>query len=206
LAYTARECDAVPYAQAGNPLGSKQTTVNSMPSRFTYPFTATTVIARKLVPLLLFTLGIGLFAWAGKEFYAWQRPWIVLPSALLGLMAWLVAGYFFTLLPEIRTDESGLRARRMGLLWRRIAWQSVAGVKQTAQIDLLGWVESFYTVYAWRTLAGRRGNIRRSWHRRCKRAFRFSGHIRNAEQLLTLIQENVDRAAEDEPSREPNLR
>ena len=35
--------------------------------RFWYPFTATTVIARKLVPLLLFTLGIGMFNWAGRQ-------------------------------------------------------------------------------------------------------------------------------------------
>jgi hypothetical protein len=171
-----------------------------MPSRFTYPFTASTVIARKLVPLLLFTLGIGLFAWAGKEFYAWQRPWIVLPSALLGLMVWLVAGYFFTLLPEIRADESGLRARRMGLFWKRTDWECVAAVKQTAHIDLLGWVESFYTVYAWRTVAGRRGHVRRSWHRRAKPAFRFSGHIRNSTQLLAIIEVKLEDAADSDPS------
>ncbi len=76
--------------------------------RFWYPFTATTVIARRLVPLLLFTLGIGLFLWAGREYYSWKRPWAVWPAAALGVMAWLAAGYFFTLLPEIRSSDQGL--------------------------------------------------------------------------------------------------
>jgi hypothetical protein len=159
--------------------------------RFRYPFTATTVIARRLVPLLLFTLGIGLFLWAGRDFYYWKRPWAVLPQALLGILAWAVAGYFFTLLPEVYADAEGLRVRRWGLFWRHIPWRSLAGVEQTAQIDLLGWAESFYTVYAWRTLAGRGGRVRREWHRKRVRTFRFSGHIRNAERLLALIQEHL---------------
>jgi hypothetical protein len=160
--------------------------------KFWYPFTATTVIARKLAPLLLFTLGIGLFLWAGREYYAWLRPWAVLPAALLGALSWLTAGYFFTLLPTVHAGEEGLRVRRWGLFWRHFPWESVAGAEQTAQVDLLGWVESFYTVYAWRTLAGRRGQARREWHRKRVRAFRFSGHIRNAERLLALIEERAE--------------
>ncbi len=159
--------------------------------RFWYPFTATTVLARKLVPLLLFTLGVGLFLLAGREYYFWKRPWAILPEAALGILAWLAAGYFFTLLPEVHADDEGLRVRRWGLFWRRIPWEVVAEVQKTAQVDLLGWVESFYTVYAWRTLAGRRGHVRREWHRRPVRAFRFSGHIRNCDQLLAMIQEQA---------------
>ncbi len=159
--------------------------------RFWYPFTATTVIARKLVPLLLFTLGIGLFLWAGREYYAWLRPWAVWPAAALGVLAWLAAAYFFTLLPEVRADATALRVRRWGLFWRRIPWERVAGVELTSQIDLLGWVESFYTVYEWRVLVGRRGRVRREWHRRRASAFRFSGHIRGSERLLALIQERA---------------
>jgi hypothetical protein len=171
--------------------------------RFWYPFTATTIIARKLVPLLLFTLGIGLFVWAGREYYYWLRPWAVLPSAALGLLAWLAAGYFFTLLPEVRTDAQGLRVRRGGLFWRRIPWASVADVRRTARLDLLGWVESIYTVYIWRAVGGRHGRIRREWHRRTKPAFRFSGHIRNSEGLLALIQERMatDHAGAPAPDR-----
>ena len=168
--------------------------------RFWYPFTATTVIARKLVPLLLFTLGIGLFVWAGREYYFWRRPWAVLPSAALGASAWLAAAYFFTLLPEVRADAGGLRVRRWGLFWRHISWASVAGVQKTAQIDLLGWIELFYTVYAWRVVPGRRGQARRDWHRKTKRAFRFSGHIRNSERLLALIQEKTAADGADEAS------
>ncbi|MGD2206426.1 MAG: hypothetical protein PVH17_06575 [Anaerolineae bacterium] len=156
---------------------------------FYYPFTATTVIARKLVPLLLFSLGIGLLLWAGREYYFWLHPWVVWPALGLGLLTWLAAGYFFTLLPEVHADDAGLRVRRWGVLWRRIPWEEVAEVQRTAQIDLLGWAEAFYTVYAWRTLGGRRGRVRRQWHRRPVRAFRFSGHIRNCERLLALIQE-----------------
>jgi hypothetical protein len=167
--------------------------------RFWYPFTASTVIARKLVPLLLFTLGTGLFLWAGREYYSWKRPWVVWPGAALGLVTWLAAGYFFLLLPEVCADRDALRVRRGGLFWRYIPWQAVADVRMTAQIDLLGWVESFYTVYLWRTLAGRRGRIRRAWHRRQVPAFRFSGHIRNSEQLLALIRE---AAAESEQREE----
>jgi hypothetical protein len=63
----------------------------------------------------------------------------------------------------------------------------------------LGWVESFYTVYVWRSVAGRRGRIRRDWHRRQVPAFRFSGHIRNSGRLLALIQEHA--APRDEASR-----
>jgi hypothetical protein len=159
--------------------------------RFWYPFTATTVIARRLVPLLLFTLGIGLFLWAGREHYYWKRPWVVLPVTVLGLLVWLAAGYFFTLLPEVHAGDEGLRVRRWGLFWRRIPWESVASVQRTAQIDLLGWVESFYTVCVWRTVPGRQGKVRRDWHRKQKRGFRFSGHIRNCERLLTLIQERA---------------
>jgi len=166
--------------------------------RFWYPFTASTVLARKLVPLLLFTLGIGLLLWAGREYYFWNRPWAILPEAALGLLCWLAAGYFFTLLPDIRADDQGLRVRRWGLFWHRIPWTAVAGVRKTAQVDLLGWVESFYTVYRWRTLPGRRGRVRREWHRRTVRAFRFSGHIRNNERLLALLEARIapDQAEE----------
>jgi hypothetical protein len=159
--------------------------------RFWYPFTATTVIARKLVPFLLFTLGLGLFLWAGREYYFWKRPWAVWPAAALGALTWLAAAYFFTLLPPVRSSQAGLYVRRWGLFWQHIPWEQVAGVQRTARIDLLGWAESFYTVYAWRTLLGRRGRVRREWHRRQVPAFRFSGHIRNSERLLALIGEHT---------------
>lgn len=162
--------------------------------RFWYPFTATTVLARRLVPLLLFTLGVGLFLWSGREYYFWKRPWAILPEAVLGLLCWLAAGYFFTLLPEIRADGEGLYVRRWGLFWQRVPWRSVVGVRRTAQVDLLGWVESFYTVYRWRALAGRRGRVRREWHRKEARAFRFSAHIRNCERLLALIDQRAGRS------------
>jgi hypothetical protein len=148
--------------------------------RFWYPFTATTVIARRMVPLLLFTLGIGLFLWAGHEYYLWLRPWAVWPGAALGVGAWLAAGYFFTLLPEVRADKVGLTVRRWGLFWRRFPWEVVAGVEKTAEVDLLGWTESLYSVY--RRQTGRRGQVR---------AFRFSGHIRNSERLVALIREQA---------------
>ena len=163
-----------------------------MTERFRYPFTASTVIARRLVPLLVLTLGVGMWLWAGREFYYWRRPWAVLPEAVLGGLSWLVAGYFFTLLPEVHADGEGLRVRRWGLFWRRIPWQAVAGVRQTARIDLLGWVESFYTVYVWRARV-RHGEPRR----RRVRAFRFSGHICNVERLLTLIQERMKGSHDD---------
>ena len=165
--------------------------MKNQPERFWYPFTATTVIARKIVPLMLFTLGIGLFALAGREFYTWQRPWAVFPSAGLGLLAWLAAIYFFTLLPEIRASDTGLSVRRWGLFWRHIPWISVASVHETARIDLLGWVESFYTVYVWREVRGRKGHVRRDWHVKQGNALRFSGHIRNSERLLNLIRERA---------------
>jgi hypothetical protein len=171
--------------------------------RFWYPFTATTVIARKLVPFLLFTLGLGLFLWAGREYYFWKRPWAVWPAAVLGAFTWLAAVYFFTLLPQVRSGESGLYVRRWGLFWQHIPWEHVAGVQRTARIDLLGWIESFYTVYAWRTLLGRRGRVRREWHRRQVPTFRFSGHIRNSERLLQLIREHTaadQSAGSGEPS------
>jgi hypothetical protein len=171
--------------------------MSNQEERFWYPFTATTVIARKLVPLLLFTMGIGLFVWAGREYYFWKRPWTVLPVALLGALTWLAAGYFFTLLPEIRAGDEGLRVRRWGLFWRHIPWESVADVRKTAWIDLLGWVESFYSVYVWRTVRGRRGRVRREWHRQRKRVFRFSGHIRNCDELLALIQEQATEIESD---------
>jgi hypothetical protein len=164
--------------------------------RFWYPFTATTLIARKLVPLLLFTLGIGMFVWAGREYYFWTRPWAVIPEAGLGVLCWAAAAYFFTLLPEVRAGDDGLAVRRWGLFWRRVPWHTVAGVDKTAEIDLLGWRESFYTVYVWRAIAGRRGRVRRNWHRRRMPVFRFSGHIRGAERLRTLIER---RAAHDAP-------
>ena len=164
--------------------------------RFWYPFTATTVIARTLVPLLLFTLGIGMFIWAGREYYFWRRPWAVIPETALGLLSWAAAVYFFTLLPEVRAGDEGLEVRRWGLFWRRIPWRVVAGVEKMAQIDLLGWRESFYTVYAWRPIAGRRGRVRRGWHRRRVPVFRFSGHISGAQRLLTLIE---SRAPQDVP-------
>ena len=158
--------------------------------RFWYPSTATMVIARRLVPLLFFTLGVGLFVWAGRDYYFWLRPWAVIPEAALGLLCWLASGYFFTLLPEVRAGrEQGLVVRRLGLFWRQIPWQSVAEVRQTARIDLLGWVESFYTLFIWRPTAGRRGQVRREWHRHKVRAFRFSGHIRDCDRLLELIQQ-----------------
>ena len=165
--------------------------MSDQPERFWYPFTASTVIARRLVPLLLFTLGIGLFSWAGREYWFWKRPWAVVPALALGVLVWLAAGYFFTLLPEVHADGEGLRVRRWGLFWRRLPWGQVAGVRQTARVDLLGWVESFYTVYAWRTVRGRQGQVRRDWHRRQVPAFRFSGHIRNAERLLALVKERT---------------
>ena len=147
--------------------------------RFWYPFTATTVIARKLAPLLLFTLGVGLFLLAGREYHLWVRPWAVWPAAALGALAWAAAGYFYTLLPEVHADGKGLRVRRWGPIWQRIPWEAVAGVEKRAEVDLLGWTESLYTVYRWRMVAGRRQ----------VRAFRFSGHIRNCERLVALIQE-----------------
>jgi hypothetical protein len=162
--------------------------------RFWYPFTASTVIARRLVPLLVFTLGVGMWLWAGREFYYWRRPWAVLPEAMLGGLSWLVAGYFFALLPEVHADGEGLRVRRWGLFWRRIPWQAVAGVRQTARIDLLGWVESFYTIYVWRVS---RRSRRREPRQRRVRAFRFSGHICNGERLLTLIQERMKGSHDD---------
>jgi hypothetical protein len=151
--------------------------------RFWYPSTAPTVIARKLVPLLFFTLGVGLFIWAGRDYYYWLQPWAVLPDVALGILSWLAASYFFTLLPEVRVDGQGLAVRRLGFFWRRIPWPEVAGVRQTAQVDLLGWVESFYGLYVWRPRATRR---------RQARAFRFSGHIRNCEHLLELVQRRVE--------------
>jgi hypothetical protein len=164
--------------------------MSHQPARFGYPFTATTVLARKLVPFLLFTLGIGLLLRAGREYYFWTHPWMVLPAGMLGVLCWLAAVYFFTLLPTVYADEEGLRVRRWGLFWRRIPWHSVVGVHKTARVDLLGWVESFYTVFRWRALTGRRGRVRRAWHRRPVRAFRFSGHIRDCERLLALIEQH----------------
>jgi hypothetical protein len=170
--------------------------------KFSYPFTATTVIARRLAPLLLFTLGAGLLIWAGREFYYWKRPWAVLPEAALGLLSWAAAAYFYTLLPEVRADEAGLKVRRWGPFWREIPWGRVAGVERTAQVDLLGWVESLYTVYAWRPVAGRRGRVRRTWHRRRRAAFRFSGHVRNCQRLIDLVEARAagdGEADESEP-------
>lgn len=174
--------------------------MSDKPERFWYPFTATTVLARTLVPLLLFTLGTGLWLWAGREFYFWRRPWAVLPEALLALLAWLVAGYFFTLLPEVRASASGLQVRRWGVLWRRIPWPAIAGVEKTAQVDLMGWAESFYTVYTWQAVSGRRGHVRRDWHRKKGRAFRFSGHIRNCERLVAMIEEQAAARASESDS------
>lgn len=159
--------------------------------RFWYPFTATTVIARRLAPLLLVTLGAGLIIWAGREFYFWRRPWAVLPELFLGLLTWVSALYFWTLLPEVHAGEGGLAVRRLGPIWQRWTWDQVAGLHKAASIDLLGWSESFYTVSVWRPLASRRGRTRRAWHRRPVRAFRFSGHIRNCERLVTLIGERL---------------
>lgn len=153
--------------------------------RFWYPSTATMVVARRLVPLLLFTLGTGLFIWAGRDYYYWLRPWAVLPEVVLGFLSWLVGGYLFTLLPEVRADEQGLAVRRLGLFWRRIAWANVAGVRQTARVDLLGWDESFYTVYVWRSGGARKRPVR---------AFRFSGHICNCARLLELVQQRIGAA------------
>ncbi len=168
--------------------------MSDQPERFSYPFTATTVLARKLVPLLLFTMGVGLFVWSARDYYFWARPWAFLPEAVLGLLCWLAAGYFYTLLPEVRAGDEGFWVRHWGLFWRRIRWTSLVEVRVTAQVDLLGWAESLYTVYVWRTLPGRRGRVRREWHRRPVRAFRFSGHIRNCERLLALIEERAEPA------------
>jgi hypothetical protein len=168
--------------------------LSGQPVRFGYPFTATTVLARKLVPLLLFSMGIGLALWAVREYYLWIRPWAVIPEVVLGVLCWLAAGYFFMLLPEIRADAEALHVRRWGLFWQRIPWDEVAGVEKTAEVDLVGWVESFYTVYRWQPIVGRRGRIRREWHRRRVRAFRFSGHIRGCEKLLALLQERASAA------------
>jgi Bacterial PH domain len=150
--------------------------------RFWYPSTATMVVARRLVPLLLFTLGAGLFVWAGRDYYYWLRPWAVAPEAVLGLLSWLVGWYLFTLLPEVRADEEGLIVRRLGFFLRRIAWADVAGVRQTARVDVLGWDESLYTLYVWRS---------RGAHRRAVRAFRFSGHICNCTRLLELVRQPI---------------
>lgn len=175
--------------------------------RFQYPFTATTIIARTVIPLLLFTLGLGLLTWAGREYYFWVRPWAVLPEAILGVLCWGAAIYFFTLLPEIEAGEEGLRARRWGLSWKQIPWRAIADVRQTASIDLLGWVESFYTVYVWQSVAGRWGRVRRAWHRRPVRALRFSGHMRNGQRLLELIQQRMALQTLEEPlSLEPGWR
>jgi hypothetical protein len=171
--------------------------MSDQPERFWYPFTASTVLARKLVPLLLFTMGIGLFLWAGREYYFWKKPWAILPEAGLGLLCWLAAGYLFTLLPEVRAGDTGLRVRRWGLFWQRIPWESVAAVRRTAQVDLMGWVESFYTVYRWRALGGRGGRVRRGWHRKEVRAFRFSGHIRNCTRLLALVEEQAEKTGRE---------
>jgi hypothetical protein len=184
----------------GEGVRANSSTMSNGSERFWYPFTATTVLARKLVPLLLSSLGAGLFLWAGREYYFWKRPWAVLPELLLGALVWLAAGYFFTLLPEVRADGEGLRVRRWGLFWRRIPWASVADVRRTAQVDLLDWVESFYTVYIWHTVTGQRGRVRREWHRQPARAFRFSGHIRNCDRLLALIQGRVKTARSEDPS------
>jgi hypothetical protein len=172
--------------------------------RFWYPSTATTVIARRLVPVLLFTLGVGLFLRAGIAFYNASSAWTLWPPLLLGAASWAAAGYFLARLPEVRADAQGLRVRRLAVAWRRIPWTSVAGVRQTGRIDLLGWNEPFYTLFVWRSRIGRHGRVRRDWHRREARGFRFSGHIRNCDRLLELIRQHLPPTAEEthEPSAE----
>ena len=91
----------------------------------------------------------------------------------------------------MRASDGGLSVRRGGIFWRHLSWDEVAGVEPTAQADLLGWREAIYTVYRWRTVRGRGGRVRRAWHRRRVPLFRFSGHIRNGEHLVTLIEQNA---------------
>jgi hypothetical protein len=176
--------------------------MSDQPERFWYPSTATTAIARRLVPILLFSSGIGLFVLAGWEYYRWLQPPAFVAQVALGLLCWLGAAYLFTLLPEVRADDDGLYVRRWGLVWRQLPWEAIAGIQMTAQVDLLGWVESFYSVYRWQAVAGRRGQVRRDWHRRRVRAFRFSGHIRHCERLLALIQERTEATVPPDARRE----
>lgn len=159
--------------------------------RFRYPFAASTVLVRRLIPVLLGTLGAGFMIWGVREFYFWQRPWLVVPLGALALLSWAAALDLLSLLPEIRTDAAGVRVRRWGLFWLKTPWEAIADVQLTAEIDLLGWTESFYAVYGWRTLAGRRGRVRRPWHQRRTRIVRFSGHIRRCDRLLALLQERI---------------
>lgn len=167
--------------------------------RFRYPFAASTVLVRRLIPALLGTLGAGFLIWGIREFYFWRQPWLMVPLAALALLSWAAALDLLRLLPEIRTDATGVRVRRWGLFWRITPWEAIAGVQLTAEIDLLGWTESFYTIYAWRTLAGRRGRVRRPWHRRRTRLVRFSGHILHCDRLLAILQEKMAAHARPGP-------
>ena len=62
------------HTERGRTLRGPRCEMTDETERFWYPFTATTVIARRLVPLLLLTLGVGLFILAGRELYSWRRP------------------------------------------------------------------------------------------------------------------------------------
>ena len=71
--------------------------------RLWYPFAATTVIARKLVPLLLFTLGANTTRGSSPGLWNPRLRWA---------LVWLAAGCFSSLLPEVRADDERMHVRR----------------------------------------------------------------------------------------------